>query len=89
MYTKKCPTGQTECISLVVVVRTVAAGHTMIAYGHKTVAEGWRLFEEAVDELMPKDLPPLAIKGENDTNTTPITHGPWPSYSTKSSTITS
>ena len=31
----------------------------MITEGHKTVAEGWRMFEEAVDESMPGDLPQL------------------------------
>ena len=40
-------------------MRKVAAGHTMISEGHKTVAEGWRMFEEAVDESMPRDLPQL------------------------------
>ena len=37
----------------------MAAGHTMILEGHKTVAEGWRMFEEAVDESVPRDLPQL------------------------------
>ena len=45
-------------VYFVVVVRKVAAGHTMISDEHKTVAEGWRLFEEAVNESMP-DLPQL------------------------------
>ena len=31
----------------------------MITDGHKTVANGWRLFEEAVDESIPRDLPQL------------------------------
>ena len=40
-------------------MRKVASDHSMIAEGHKTVAEGWRMFEEAVDESMPGDLPQL------------------------------
>ena len=40
-------------------MRKVASGHSMITEGHKTVAEGWRMFEEAVDESMPGDLPQL------------------------------
>ena len=43
-------------VYFIVAVRKVAAGHTIIADRHKTVAEGWRLFEEAVDESMPRDL---------------------------------
>ena len=35
----------------------MASGYSMIAEGHKTVAEGWRMFKEAVDESMPRDLP--------------------------------
>ena len=58
-YTNKCQTGRTECIYLVVAVRKVAACHKLIDDGHKTVAEGWRLFEEAVDEWIPGDLPQL------------------------------
>ena len=40
-------------------MRKVASGHSMIVEGHKTVAEGWRMFKEAVDESMPGDLPQL------------------------------
>ena len=40
-----------------VVVRKVAAGHQMIAKGHSTVAQGWQLFKEAVEETGPGDLP--------------------------------
>ena len=46
-------------VNSVVAMRKVASGHSMIVEGHKTVAEGWRMFEEAVDELMPRDLPQL------------------------------
>ena len=37
----------------------MASGHSMIAEGYKNVAEGWRMFEEAVDESMPRGLPQL------------------------------
>ena len=40
-------------------MRKVASGHSMIVEGYKTVAEGWRMFEEAVDESMHGDLPQL------------------------------
>ena len=46
-------------MNFVVAVRKVAAGHTMISDGHKTVAEGWRMFEGAFDESMSGDLPQL------------------------------
>ena len=46
-------------VNFVLAVRKVAAGHTMISEGHKTVAEGWRMFEEAVNKSMPRDLPQL------------------------------
>ena len=53
------------------------SGHSMISEGHKTVAEGWRMFEEAVDESMPGDLPQLlrTVERKIYANTTPITHG--------------
>ena len=35
---------------LPVAVRQVAASHKMVAQGHTTVAEGWNLFKEAVEE---------------------------------------
>ena len=43
----------------IVTVRTVTVGHKMLANGHKTVAEGWDLFKEAVEEAGPRDLPQL------------------------------
>ena len=43
----------------------------MIAEGHKTVAEGWRMFEEAVDESMPRDLPQLLRQLKEKTMLTP------------------
>ena len=46
-------------MNFVVAMRKVAAGHMMISEGHKTVAEGWRMFEEMVDKSMPGDLPQL------------------------------
>ena len=51
---------------LFVAVRKVAASHKMVAQGHTTVAEGWELFEEAVEETDPVDLPNLLhqLKGK-------------------------
>ena len=43
-------------MNFVVATGKVAAGHTMISEGYKTVAERWRMFEEAVDESMLGDL---------------------------------
>ena len=42
------------------------AGHRMMAEGNSTVAEGWKLFEEAVEEAGPGDLPQLLwqLKGK-------------------------
>ena len=49
-----------------VAVRAVAAGHQMIAEGHRTVAKGWALFKEVVEEGSPGDLPQLLrqLKGK-------------------------
>ena len=51
---------------LLVAVRKVAAGHKMVSQGHAAVAEGWQLFEEAVEEAGPGDLPNLLrqLKGK-------------------------
>ena len=43
----------------------------MIMEGHKTVAEGWRMFKEAVDESMPRDLPQLLRQLKEKTMPTP------------------
>ena len=43
----------------------------MILEGHKTVAEGWRMFEEAVNESMPGDLPQLLRQLKEKTTPTP------------------
>ena len=43
----------------------------MIAEGHKNVAEGWRMFEEAVDESMPGELPQLLRQLKAKTMPTP------------------
>ena len=53
-------------IFLVVVVRKVAASHNLVTQGHTAVAEGWQLFEEAVEETGPSDLPNLLwqLKGK-------------------------
>ena len=48
----------------------------MITEGHKTVAEGWRMFEEAVDESMPGDLPQLLRQLKEKTMPT-HPHLPW------------
>ena len=60
---------------LFVAVRKVAACHKMVAQGHATVMEGWELFEEAVEEAGPGDLPNLLhqLKGKttNTDDTTP------------------
>ena len=55
---------------LLVAVRKVVAGHKMVVQGHATVVEGWELFEEAVEEAGPGDLPNLLcqLKGK----TTPM-----------------
>ena len=51
---------------LLVAVRKVAASHKMVTQGHAAVAEGWQLFEEAVEEAGPGDLPNLLrqLKGK-------------------------
>ena len=58
---------------LFVVVRKVAASHKMVAQGHVTVVEGWELFEEAVEEASPGDLPNLLhqLKGKTTPMQTP------------------
>ena len=40
-------------IFFIVAVRKVAAGHKLVTQGHAAVAEGWQLFEEAVEEAGP------------------------------------
>ena len=59
---------------LFVAVRKVAAGHKMVAEGYSTVVEAWELFEKAVEEAGPGDLPNLLrqLKGKTMlTETTP------------------
>ena len=48
----------------------------MILEGHKTVAEGWRMFEEAVNESMPGDLSQLLQQLKEKTMPMPP-HHPW------------
>ena len=43
----------------------------MIMEGHKNVAEGWRMFEEAVDESIPRELPQLLRQLKEKTTPTP------------------
>ena len=57
--------------NIVVAVRKVASGHSIITEGYKTVAEGLRMFEEAVDESMPRDLPQLLRQLKEKTTPTP------------------
>ena len=45
--------------SLLLAVTSVAAGHQMVVEGHKTIADRWRLFEEAVEGAGAGDLPQL------------------------------
>ena len=54
----------------------VAASHKLVTQGHAAVAEGWQLFEEAVEEAGPSDLPNLLrhFKGK----TTPTQMPPPP-----------
>ena len=63
-------------IFLVVAVRKVAAGHKLVTQGHTAVAEGWQLFEEAVEEAGHGDLPNVLrqLKGK----TTPTQMPPTP-----------
>ena len=60
----------------VVAVRTVVVGHQMVANGHNTVAKSWKLFEEAVEEAGPRDLPQLLwqLKGKMMLTTPPHLH---------------
>ena len=53
-------------IFLVVAVRKVAAGYKLVTQGHAAVPEGWQLYEEAVEEAGPSDLPNLLqqLKGK-------------------------
>ena len=48
-------------------------GHKMVAQGRTTVVEGWELFEEAVEEAGPGDLPNLLcqLKGRTTPTETP------------------
>ena len=43
----------------------------MILEGHKNVAEGWRMFVEAVDESIPRELPQLLRQLKEKTTPTP------------------
>ena len=49
----------------------MASGHSIIAEGHKNVAVGWRMFEEAVDESMPGELSQLLRQLKEKTMSTP------------------
>ena len=61
---------------LFVVVRKVAASHKMVAQGHTTVAEGWELFKEAVEEAGPCDLSNLLHQLKDKTMPTETTPPP-------------
>ena len=58
---------------LLIAVRAVAAGHKMVSEAHKTIADGWPLFEEASQETGPGDLPQLlrSLKGMSTPTQTP------------------
>ena len=58
------------------VVRTVAAGHRM-------VAEGWTLFEKTCEEVGPGELPQLLRQLKSATTPTPASPGPGPSTPVK------
>ena len=58
-------------ISLIIVVRTMAEGHQMVAGGHKTIMDGWNLFEEVVEEAGPGDLHQLLRQLKGKTTPTP------------------
>ena len=49
----------------------MSSGHSMIVEGYKTVTEGWRMFEEAVDESMCGDLPQLVRQLKEKMTLTP------------------
>ena len=77
-----CRTCWTNDFFLLVAVRKVATGYKLVTQGHAVVAEGWQLFEEAVEEAGPSDLPQPseATKGEDNPNpdtTTPTNIGQW------------
>ena len=64
---------------LLVAVRKVAASHKMVAEGHTTVAEGWELYEKAVEEAGPSNLPNLLCQFKG--KTTPMQTPPLPQAS--------
>ena len=70
-------------IFLVVAVRKVAASHKLVTQGHTAVVEGWQLFEEAVEQAGPGDLPNLLwqLKGRQPQprchHPPIIAHGSW------------
>ena len=49
----------------------MASGHSMIVEGHKNVAEGWRMCEEAVDESVSGELSQLLRQLKEKTMPTP------------------
>ena len=51
-------------------------GHQMVAEGHSTVVEGWKLFEETVEEAGPGDLPQLLRQLKGKTTPTETTSPP-------------
>ena len=50
----------------------------MVAEGHSTVVEGWKLFKEAVEETGPGDLPQLLCQLKGKTMLTETIPSPLP-----------
>ena len=57
-----------------------AAGHKLVTQGHAAVVEGWQLFEEAVGDAGPSDLPNLLrqLKGKTTPTQMPPPQQPLP-----------
>ena len=55
-------------------------GHKLVTQGHAAVAEGWQLFEEAVEDAGPGDLPNLLrqLKGKTTPTQMPPPQQPSP-----------
>ena len=55
-------------------------GHKLVTQGHTAVVEGWQLFEEAVEDAGPGDLPNLLrqLKGKKMPTQTPPPQQPSP-----------
>ena len=67
-------------IFFIVAVRKVAVDHKLVTQGNAAVAEGWQLFEEAVEDAGPGDLPNLLrqLKGKTMPTQMPPPQQPSP-----------